>query len=53
MDVKDSVAKMMESLDLVVYVVILSAALLAFIVLYNLTNINITERLSEIMKRKS
>ena len=48
MDVKDSVAKMMESLDLVVYVVILSAALLAFIVLYNLTNINITERIREI-----
>ena len=48
MDVKDSVSKMMESLDLVVYVVILSAALLAFIVLYNLTNINITERIREI-----
>ena len=47
-DVKDSVAKMMESLNLVVYVVILSAALLAFIVLYNLTNINITERIREI-----
>lgn len=48
MDVKDSVAKMMESLDMVVYAVILSAALLAFIVLYNLTNINITERIREI-----
>ena len=48
MDVKDSVAKMMESLDMVVYAVILSAALLAFIVLYNLTNINITERVREI-----
>lgn len=48
LDVKDSVGKMMESLDMVVYVVILSAALLAFIVLYNLTNINITERIREI-----
>ena len=48
LDVKDSVSKMMESLNLVVYVVILSAALLAFIVLYNLTNINITERVREI-----
>jgi putative ABC transport system permease protein len=48
MDVRESVAKMMESLDMVVYVVILSAALLAFIVLYNLTNINITERIREI-----
>ena len=48
MDVKENVSKMMKSLDSVVYVVILSAALLAFIVLYNLTNINITERLREI-----
>lgn len=48
LDVKDSVSKMMESLNSVVYVVILSAALLAFIVLYNLTNINITERVREI-----
>ena len=48
LDVKDSVSKMMESLNLVVYVVIFSAALLAFIVLYNLTNINITERVREI-----
>ena len=47
-DVKDNVSKMMKSLDAVVYVVILSAALLAFIVLYNLTNINITERIREI-----
>ena len=47
-DVKDNVARMMKSLDAVVYVVILSAALLAFIVLYNLTNINITERVREI-----
>lgn len=48
LDVKDNVSKMMSSLDAVVYVVILSAALLAFIVLYNLTNINITERIREI-----
>lgn len=47
-DVRENVAKMMKSLDYVVYVVILSAALLAFIVLYNLTNINITERIREI-----
>ena len=39
---------MMESLNAIVYVVIMSAALLAFIVLYNLTNINITERVREI-----
>lgn len=47
-DVRDNVSRMMKSLDAVVYVVILSAALLAFIVLYNLTNINITERIREI-----
>lgn len=47
-DVRENVAKMMKSLDAIVYVVILSAALLAFIVLYNLTNINITERIREI-----
>lgn len=38
----------MNSLDYVVLVLILSAGLLAFIVLYNLTNINITERIREI-----
>lgn len=48
LDVKENVSKMMKSLDAVIFVVILSAALLAFIVLYNLTNINITERIREI-----
>ena len=47
-DVRDNVSRMMKSLNAIVYVVILSAALLAFIVLYNLTNINITERVREI-----
>lgn len=39
---------MMGSLDYIVGLVILCAAALAFIVLYNLTNINITERIREI-----
>jgi len=39
---------MMASLDLIVVVIILCAGSLAFIVLYNLTNINITERIREI-----
>ncbi len=43
-EVKDT----MESLDYVVMILILSAGALAFVVLYNLTNINITERLREI-----
>ena len=47
-DFKIRMTNMMKSLNLVVIVVILSAAGLAFIVLYNLTNINITERLREI-----
>ena len=47
-DMVDRVDDMMVSLDAVILAVILSAALLAFIVLYNLTNINITEREREI-----
>ena len=39
---------MMISLDYVVALVVISAGALAFIVLYNLTNINITERVREI-----
>ena len=38
----------MKSLDYVVFVLIIAAAALAFVVLYNLTNINITERIREI-----
>ena len=37
-----------KSLDAIVYVIILCAGLLAFVVLYNLTNINIGERIREI-----
>lgn len=47
-DMKDRISKMMKSLNYIVIVVILSAGALAFIVLYNLTNINITERIREI-----
>ena len=39
---------MLNSLDMVVLVMIVCAAALAFVVLYNLTNINIAERLREI-----
>ncbi|MEG2875894.1 MAG: FtsX-like permease family protein [Hydrogenoanaerobacterium sp.] len=39
---------MMKSLDYVVLVLIVSAGALAFVVLYNLTNINIAERVREI-----
>lgn len=39
---------MIQALDLVTYVLLVSAALLAFVVLYNLTNVNVSERLREI-----
>jgi len=38
----------LDSLDYVVLILILAAGALAFVVLYNLTNINITERIREI-----
>ena len=44
----DSMDRMMESLNAVVILIILCAGILAFIVLLNLTNMNITERLREI-----
>lgn len=47
-DMKERFSSMMSSLDYVVLMVICCAAFLAFIVLYNLTNINITERIREI-----
>ncbi len=47
-DTMERFSSMMKSLDLIVFVVICCAAGLAFIVLYNLTNINITERVREI-----
>lgn len=37
-----------ESLNVIMWVLIVSAGLLAFIVLYNLTNINISERIREL-----
>ena len=47
-DMLSQINKMMSSLDAVVLLVILCAGALAFIVIYNLTNINITERIREI-----
>lgn len=45
---RDRISNMMSSLLFVVAMIILCAGLLAFIVLYNLTNINISERIREI-----
>ncbi|MCM1180387.1 MAG: ABC transporter permease [Clostridium sp.] len=47
-DIRQSVADMMLSLNYVVLLVIGCAAALAFVVIYNLNNINITERIREI-----
>lgn len=45
---RDSLDDMLSSLNLVVLVLIISAGMLAFVVLYNLNNINITERKREL-----
>ena len=45
---RSRMAEMMSSLDYIVLLEIVCAAALAFIVIYNLTNINITERTREI-----
>lgn len=47
-DIMERVGGMMGNLKYIVLLVIGCAAMLAFIVLYNLTNINITERIREI-----
>ena len=47
-DMADLIDSMMSALDLVVWVIVFCAGLLAVTVLYNLTNINITERIREI-----
>lgn len=47
-DMRERIATMMESMDYIVFLIIACAGCLAFIVLYNLTNINITERIREI-----
>lgn len=47
-DIKASFQNTIKSIDFIVIVLIVSAGLLAFVVLYNLTNINITERQKEI-----
>ena len=47
-DIKVRMGNMMNSLNYIVLLIIICAAVLAFIVIYNLTNINITERIREI-----
>lgn len=47
-DNRESFGNTVKNLNYVVILIIVSAAMLAFVVLYNLTNINITERIREI-----
>ena len=48
----DSTSDMVKSLDLIIAVLVVLAAALSFVVLYNLSNINITERKREIATLK-
>lgn len=46
--VADMLDETMDNFDYVVIVLIVSAGLLAFVVLYNLSNVNISERIREL-----
>ena len=49
---RESIGDGLKGLDYAVAVIVASAAALAFVVLYNLTNINITERMRELATLK-
>ncbi|MCQ2506527.1 MAG: ABC transporter permease [Lachnospiraceae bacterium] len=49
---KSTVAGMLDSLDYIVLIVLVGAGMLSFVVLFNLTNITITERAREIATLK-
>ena len=51
-DIKGQIDDMITSLNLVIIVLIISAGMLAFVVLYNLNSINITERQRELATLK-
>lgn len=51
-DIQDQLDDMLKSLNLVIVVLIISAGMLAFVVLYNLNTINITERQRELATLK-
>jgi putative ABC transport system permease protein len=50
--IRDTFTKSMSAIDYAVVIIIVAAAALAFVVLYNLTNINITERVRELATLK-
>ena len=51
-ETRDHFEESMKSLDIVVWIIIFAAAMLAFLVLFNLTNINVTERVRELATLK-
>ena len=50
--ISNTFSTMLKALDMVIVIIIISAGALAFVVLYNLTNININERIREIATLK-
>lgn len=50
--VNERISDMLRSMDAVIYVIVIAAGLLAFVVLYNLNNINISERRRELATLK-
>ena len=50
--ISDRIESMITSMNVVIYVLVVSAGLLAFVVLYNLNNINISERQRELATLK-
>lgn len=49
---EEKIANMIRSMDTIIYVIVIAAGLLAFVVLYNLNNINISERRRELATLK-
>ncbi|MBS6196677.1 MAG: ABC transporter permease [Clostridiales bacterium] len=50
--VSGRIADMLRSMDSVIYIIVIAAGMLAFVVLYNLNNINISERRRELATLK-
>lgn len=51
-EISNTFETMLKALDSIIWILLASAGALAFVVLYNLTNINITERIREIATLK-
>ena len=47
-NIRDQIDNMLSSLDYIIWLIVLFAGALAFIVIFNLTNINLTERSREV-----